>query len=288
MGDNFLLSILYGGRGSPELWTSGHRVTRLQGVSLVLHCMALAVLLHFSVKQTQGNGPSVPGEELVRRLIFPGKWDGKLEPRGGGDGGERNPIPPTRGSAAPFGWIQFTPPSPRNESEAQLLAEPNLLGPPEMQPPQIQAEIWGSPLLKELTGSAGPGERGGTGTGCCGGAGPGGTGGGLGPGNEWGMGGPGPPRAGTRGTTYPACVYCPNPGYTEEARKAKYQGSVVLRAIITVDGRATNIRVIKGAGLGLDEKAIETVRTWKFKPALGLNRQPVETWQDIEINFRIY
>jgi TonB family protein len=86
----------------------------------------------------------------------------------------------------------------------------------------------------------------------------------------------------------PSCEYCPNPSYTEEARKAKFHGSVLLRVVITAGGRATNIRVVKGVGLGLDERAVESVRQWRFRPAIGPNGQPVETWTEIEINFRIY
>jgi TonB family protein len=95
-------------------------------------------------------------------------------------------------------------------------------------------------------------------------------------------------RAGTGGITAPTCVYCPDPLYTDAARAAKYQGRVVLNVVVTAEGRATDIHVAKGPGLGLEEKAIEAVRTWRFKPALGPNGRPVAVSIPIEITFRLY
>jgi len=62
---------------------------------------------------------------------------------------------------------------------------------------------------------------------------------------------------------------------------------VLLRCLITPDGRATNISVAQGLGLGLDEKAIEAVRDWKFKPARGGDGNSVQTWIYIEVKFRL-
>jgi TonB family protein len=70
--------------------------------------------------------------------------------------------------------------------------------------------------------------------------------------------------------------------------KAKYQGTVLLVAVITADGRATEIRVAKGLGLGLDEKAVEAVRTWRFRPALGPDGKPASVRQSIEVTFHLY
>jgi len=86
----------------------------------------------------------------------------------------------------------------------------------------------------------------------------------------------------------PACLYCPEPPYTDEARKAKLQGSVTLRALIGADGRALRIRVIKGLGLGLDEQASQAIRAWHFAPARDAHRQPVPTWVTIETRFQLF
>ena len=86
---------------------------------------------------------------------------------------------------------------------------------------------------------------------------------------------------------FPTCVYCPDAKYSEAARKAKFQGVVLLQVIVTPDGRATNIQVVQGPGLGLDEEAVAAVNTWRFKPALGPNRVPVPTRITIELHFRL-
>ena len=68
-------------------------------------------------------------------------------------------------------------------------------------------------------------------------------------------------------------MYCPIPQYTDQARKAHIQGTVVLQTTITIEGKAVNISVVKGLGYGMDEKAIEAVKKWRFKPAHDANDQ---------------
>ncbi|MFI5094622.1 MAG: energy transducer TonB [Candidatus Acidiferrales bacterium] len=94
-------------------------------------------------------------------------------------------------------------------------------------------------------------------------------------------------RPGVGGVTIPACVYCPSPSYTDEARTAKFSGSVILQVVVTADGRAENISVVRKAGYGLEQSAIETVRTWQFRPAKGPDGNPVATVVPIEVTFRI-
>ena len=94
-------------------------------------------------------------------------------------------------------------------------------------------------------------------------------------------------RPGVAGVTVPACVYCPNPSFTNEARAAKFSGSVVLQVVVTADGRAENISVVRKAGYGLDQSAIETVKKWQFRPAKGPDGNPVATLVPIEVTFRI-
>ena len=69
------------------------------------------------------------------------------------------------------------------------------------------------------------------------------------------------------GLTPPICAYCPEPQYTERAREAKAQGRVVLRVLVSADGRASQIQLLEGVGMGLDDRAVESVRGWKFTPA---------------------
>jgi TonB family protein len=94
-------------------------------------------------------------------------------------------------------------------------------------------------------------------------------------------------RGGTGGTTLPSCILCPTPTYTDKARAAKYQGVVVLQVTVSSEGRAKNISVVQGPGMGLEEKSIEAVMKWKFKPALGADGDPVDVLVPIEVTFRL-
>jgi len=109
---------------------------------------------------------------------------------------------------------------------------------------------------------------------------------GLGPGWNGGVGN-GPYLPWFNGVGYPTCDYCPDAKYSEEARKAKFQGVVLLQVIVSADGRATNIEVVRGPGLGLEEQAVAAVKTWRFKPAIGPNHVPVPTRVAIEVQFRL-
>jgi TonB family protein len=94
-------------------------------------------------------------------------------------------------------------------------------------------------------------------------------------------------KAGVGGVTVPTCVHCPIPNYSEEARAAKYQGTVVLQVVITPEGRAANISVVKGPGMGLEQMAIEAVKGWRFRPAVGPDGQAVATLVPIMVTFRL-
>jgi TonB family protein len=89
-----------------------------------------------------------------------------------------------------------------------------------------------------------------------------------------------------KGVLRPTLLSKVEPEYTEEARLAKYQGTVVISAEIGEDGLAYNMRAIRGLGLGLDEKAIEAISQWKLKPGIK-NGQPVAVMVTIEVNFRL-
>jgi TonB family protein len=96
-------------------------------------------------------------------------------------------------------------------------------------------------------------------------------------------------RAGVAGTTVPICIYCPNPSYTDKARSAKIQGSVILQITVTANGQAENISVVRGPGLGLglEESAMETVKNWRFKPAHGPDGNAVATLVPVQVTFRL-
>jgi len=96
----------------------------------------------------------------------------------------------------------------------------------------------------------------------------------------------GVPRAGVNGVTRPECIYCPRPEYSKEARRANVSGVVVLDVTITTDGKVIDPVVVRGPGLGLNEKALAQVKKWKMQPALNPGGKPVNSRVQIEITFR--
>lgn len=87
--------------------------------------------------------------------------------------------------------------------------------------------------------------------------------------------------------TPPHALSAPDPEYDEEARQARVQGTVVLWAVISEDGLTEDVRVQRSLHPGLDRKAIEAVRRWKFKPAT-FEGNPVKVQVNIQVNFRLY
>ena len=111
-----------------------------------------------------------------------------------------------------------------------------------------------------------------------------GRGPGVGPGSGGGFGG-GAYKIGG-GVSAPVPVFRPEPEYSEEARKAKWQGAVLLSLIVDENGVPQEIKVVRSLGLGLDQKAIEAVQKWRFKPGLK-DGKAVPVTANIEVNFRL-
>ncbi len=203
---------------------------------------------------------------------------------GGGGGGDRDKLAASKGALPKLSDQQITPPTViiRNENP-KLAVDPTVVVPPQIKLPQTGQ--LGDPMSAILgPPSNGTGFGGGIGSGSGGGVGSG-RGPGVGPGWGGGIGG-GAYRVGG-GVSAPRVLYSPNPEYSEEARKAKFQGTVVLWLVVGADGRPREIRVARALGMGLDQKAIEAVRTWQFEPAKkdGVS-VPVQI--NVEVNFRLY
>ncbi len=203
---------------------------------------------------------------------------------GGGGGGDRSPLPASKGKLPKFALEQFTPPTTKIMNEnPKLIMDPTVVVPPDIVLPQINMAQFGDPLGKIGPPSNGPGSGGGIGSGSGGGVGSG-TGPGVGPGSGGGIGG-GAYRVGG-GVSAPQLIHRVDPEYSEEARKAKHQGTVELYVEVEPDGRAHKILVRRSLGLGLDEKAIEAVRQWRFKPALK-DGKPVTVGALVTVHFRL-
>jgi TonB family protein len=271
-----------------ELWNPPRKYRRTQLLVFLGHVVvALLILvplfpsLHKPAVQATNN--LVPLDFSPYQPMFHAKPGKKLS--GGGGGGVRSPVPPTRGRLPRFSMTQFTPPMAKIIPHPKIQMEATVLGPPNVKLPSPNMANYGDPLAKLITSSGGPGDGGGIGTGSRGGVGSG-EGGGVGPGYQYGTGG-GYPQAGEGGYGEPVCLFCPNPQFSDEAVKLKYQGTVLLRFVVTAGGRAENIQVIRSLGLGLDQKAIAAVRTWRFKPAVGPNGKPAAVILVAEISFRL-
>ena len=89
------------------------------------------------------------------------------------------------------------------------------------------------------------------------------------------------------GVSAPIPIYKPEPPYTKEAKDAKLQGTVVLSIVIGVDGAVTDAKPIQPFDKGLTENAIQTVKTWKFKPAMK-DGKPVACKVSVEISFKLF
>jgi TonB family protein len=206
---------------------------------------------------------------------------GSIPNDGGGGGGANDKLGASRGEAPRVAREQFAPPAVTlQDPPSKLPVEATLIGPPELNLPRNQA---GDPLSNLLAPSSGIGISG-IGSGRGDGAGVG-TGAGRGPGSDGGLGG-GVYTAGN-GVSAPRAIYDPEPDYSDEARAAKYQGMVTLALVVRADGRPTNLRVARSLGMGLDEKALEAVRTWRFEPGRKDGR-PVPVQIEVEVDFRLY
>jgi len=203
---------------------------------------------------------------------------------GGGGGGDRDKLAASKGALPKSSREQVAPPAAviRN-LDPKLPVEPTVVVPPNIPLPHIGP--LGDPLSAVLgPPSNGTGSGGGIGSGSGGGVGSG-RGPGVGPGWGGGIGG-GPYRVGG-GVSAPKPLYTPDPEYSEEARKSKFQGIVVLWLVIGPDGLPQDIKVARPLGMGLDQKAIEAVRTWRFKPA-EKDGHPVAVQMNVEVSFRLY
>jgi protein TonB len=204
---------------------------------------------------------------------------------GGGGGGDRDVLAASKGKLPKFSMQQITPPMVvlRNE-HPKLAVEPTIVIPPQVQLASNNMPNLGDPLAHAVLPSNGTGGGGGIGEGDGGGVGRG-HGPGFGPGEGGGTGG-GVFHVGG-GVSPPRVIYQVDPEFSEEARKAKYQGTCTLMLIVDTAGHPSNIRVASSLGMGLDEKAIEAVKNWRFEPSMK-DGHPVRVEIAVEVEFHLY
>ena len=266
-----------------DIWSKDENFGWSQGLAIGLHVAVIALLVIPIFTNVLPASTEAKNKVNVTPLdISPymAKLPAGANKAGGGGGGNNHTLTPTsKGKLPKFQWTQFTPPQAKIQNlNPKLAMDPSLLGPPDLKVASPNMANFGDPLAKNVTDSLGNGN--GTGIGS-------GSGGGLGPGEGGGTGG-GTFRAGLNGVGSPLCIYCPQPEYSDEARKAKYQGTVLLDVTVTADGRVLNPQVLKGPGLGLEEKAMAQVKNWKMRPAVGPGGKPVNCRVQIEVTFHLY
>jgi protein TonB len=268
-----------------SIWGMYDKDKRSNWLSLGIH-VAVATLLVTVLSQHDLVQKKMKQMHLIDSDLKP--FIPKLPPKaqtsqGGGGGGAKAPLPVTKGQLPKPARKQFIPPQVVVNPEPKLAVAPSLIMPPDVQLPKVTINQYGDPLAHLGTPSNGPGSGMGMGSGSGGGVGSG-RGGGFGPGEGGGVGG-GVYRVGG-GVSAPAVLFKVDPEYSEEARKAKYSGTVLISLVVDPSGKAQMIKVVRSLGLGLDEKAMEAVAKWKFKPGMK-NGQAVAVQATIEVNFRL-
>jgi len=262
----------------------GDTACRAQSASLLSHGMVILGLALLSVSSARSPyGPPKPGEFPFKRLVYFHAADssifGRPSPGKSSGGGEQDPRPAKHGLLAPGSSLPLSSPRIPVNPHPEFPVPAAVFEADAPQFPETVVNL-GLPWMKNDSDSAGPGKDHGIGSGRKGGMGD----------NEGSWAGEGENSGGPYANVVsaPICSYCPDPEYTEEARKAKVQGSVTLRVLVGSDGRASQIRVVSGAGLGLDERAVESIRHWKFVPARDAAKRPVATWVTVEAIFRLF
>ncbi len=257
--------------------------------STIIHVLAVALIIVATYLGRKIVDVAKPKATVI--LLDPGDLPvlqpSKTQSGGGGGGGDRDKLQASQGRLPKQSLKQqFVPPMAvvRNP-DPKLAMDPTIVVPPDIHLQQPKTLDLGDPMSHLPTvASNGTGYGGGIGTGNGGGVGSG-SGPGYGPGSGGGTGG-GVFHVGN-GVSAPKAIYTPEPEFSEEARKAKYQGVCVVWLVVGPDGRPRDIQVHRTLGLGLDEKAVEAVKTWRFEPAMK-DGKPVAAQISVEVTFRLY
>jgi periplasmic protein TonB len=207
-------------------------------------------------------------------------WNQPLRSLRPAGAGQRETLPASRGRLPPRpARRMFLPPTAHivNSNPKVPVMQAIVLN-PDIPAPDIRHDFIGHPLGLDGPFSGGPGGPAGIGgRGCCG----------VGNDNGSGLDGVARPVPASKGRIIrPALLFKVDPEYSEEARKAKVQGTVLLIAEVDENGRTGKIRVVQPLGLGPDEKAIAAAALWRFRPATT-DGNPVPYSVMIEVNFRL-
>jgi TonB family protein len=241
----------------------------------LIHAAAIALVLFLSASKHSPINQLLTARDTV--VYTPRQF--RNSP--GGGGGQHSPLPVTKGQPPKPAPRVFTMPVMTvRDTMPELPMAPAILAPPDPNMPAVDLAHIGLPtgvsgVMSGGPGSGGLGSTNGPGAGNRGGSGLDGAGGdGI------------TPLPHGRNVTRPQLISKKEPEYSDEARKAKIQGTVQLSVVVTASGQVGDIRVIRSLGLGLDERAMDAVRQWKFRAAT-VDGKPVSTRAVVEVTFRL-
>lgn len=278
--------------GPDAIWGqfNNYRSNGLAG-SAVAHVIILGLILGTATFSHQVVQKEQPHETVTLIAPSPDSYAmpvAKKVVAGGGGGGDHDKLEAPKGKLPKFAMQQITPPTivMRNQ-HPKLAVEPTVVVPPQVRLASNNIPRLGNPssaVMPSAPPSNGTGSGGGIGSGSGGGVGVG-HGPGVGAGSGGGIGG-GVFKVGG-GISAPKPLSTPDPEYTEEARNAKTQGTCILWMIVDEQGHPRDIRVVRGLGFGLDAKAIDAVKQWRFEPAVK-DGHPVNVQISVEVGFKLY
>jgi periplasmic protein TonB len=265
----------------PDLW-SEHRVVVPRLLSVLAHVtMVTLALIPWATSPKQ-----LPQGLINVALYAPSRLILPPDAMAGGGGGGRHELQQASlGKLPKAADRQLTPPNPEppKNLDPTLIVEQSIVAPQLASLPPLQLLNIGDPNGVSGPLSSGPGNGDGIGPGSGHGVGPG-----EGPGYDDGAGGGHGDNVFIvgAGVSQPVLIHEVRPDYSEEARKARYQGTVVLDTVVLEDGSVQVIRIARALGFGLDQKAIAAVLQWRFRPALK-NGKPVPVALNVEVNFNL-
>jgi TonB family protein len=254
-------------------------------LSLVAHALICALIALFVLEQWHTRQVQRKLMATVVETPFIPAMNLKDTMGGGGGGGNHELLEASKGKLPKFAKDQMAPPQILKIDNPKLAVEPTVVMPQIKLPDNPSMPDLGIPQSSQVAfASQGSGSGSGFGSGSGGGVGAG-NGNGIGPGEGGGYGG-GIYHVGG-GVSNPILIYAPDPEFSDEARRAKYQGVCVVGLVVDPMGNPQRVHIVRPLGMGLDEKALAAVKEYKFKPAM-LKGKAVAVEVDIEVNFRIY
>jgi len=260
---------------APEVFLaamSPRRDARSTATAVLLHAAAILLLFWLVKTHTQ---LLTPVKTAMVALVTPPPPMPVAKTTMGGGGGQKGPTPATKGHLPKFAETQITPPMKLEQPKVKMPA-PTIQVQTNLKMANNNMPNIGMPNSPLVGMSLGNGAGSGLGSG---------NGSGLGPGSGGNYGG-GLKTVGG-GVSSPMVIYKVDPEFSEEARKAKFMGVVLVNLIVDAQGRPQNVHVLRGVGMGLDENAVAAVKQYRFKPAIE-NGKPVPVEMNVEVNFQIF